>query len=292
MQYFVSAENSSYFYWQLELLIESFLMQGIETDLIIGLAENNSQKVKGFSSNLVKYSTKFIHANQGAEINYLPINRVNAIRNALASGILKFPFALIHADMILKNPIELSVDDQQYGVVVNNVNEISPIEEKIVNETINSKLSEIAKEKNVDPKNFPNIPSFSAPVVFTKNFENIADVFFARLSSNEMELIKEKGTDFPCELVAWHITLRESFRHCSIKGKFMSANLLFDQENINFIHYKTGIPPVFHKKYYNFSSGTFLTSEGPYEILLEHNPTTNTNYVHEVIKSYNRRWKR
>lgn len=292
MQYFVSAENSSYFYWQLELLIESFLMQGLENELIIGLAENNSRKVKGFSSNLVKYSTKFIHANQGAEINYLPINRVNAIRNALASGILKFPFALIHADMILRNPITLSDDDQKYGVIVNNISETGGAEAQIVNETIDVKLEKIAQEKNIKPNSIPKIPFFSAPVVFTKSFENIAEAFFAQLSSNEMELIKEKGTDFPCELVAWHLTLRESFQHCSIKGKFMAANLLFDQDNINFIHYKTGIPPVFHKKYYDFSNGTFLTGEGPYEILLEHNPTINTNYVHDVIRSYNRRWKR
>lgn len=291
MQYFVSAENSSYFYWQLELLIESFLMHNIETDLIIGLAENNSHKVKGFSSNLVKYSTKFIHANQGAEINYLPINRVNAIRNALTSGILKFPFALIHADMILRNPIVLSEDDQRYGIIVNNVNEISSGEEEI-NETINSKLETIAEERKVKSTSFPKIPFFSAPLVFTKNFENIANPFFAQLSNNEMELIKEKGTDFPCELVAWHLTLRESFQHCSIKGKFMSANLLFDKEDVNFIHYKTGIPPVFHKKYYDFANRTFLTSEGPYEILLEHNPSVNTNYTHEVIKSYYRRCKR
>ena len=49
MQYFVSAENSSYFYWQLELLIESFLMQGMEKDLVIGLAENEDQKIRGYS---------------------------------------------------------------------------------------------------------------------------------------------------------------------------------------------------------------------------------------------------
>ncbi len=88
MQYFVSVENSSYFYWQLEILIESFLMQGLENKLVIGFAENESQKLKGLSSNIVKYGKKFILNNDGRKLDYLPINRINSIRYAMAYKIL------------------------------------------------------------------------------------------------------------------------------------------------------------------------------------------------------------
>ena len=105
MQYFVSAENSSYFYWQLELLIESFLMQGIEHDLVIGLADNDEQKIRGFSFNLVRHKKKFMIPNEGRALGYLPLNRINSIRYALAYDVLRFPFVMIHADMVLKKQI-------------------------------------------------------------------------------------------------------------------------------------------------------------------------------------------
>lgn len=292
MQYFVSAENSSYFYWQLELLIESFLMHGMEKNLVIGLAENDSSKIKGYSKNLVKYGEKFIHSNEGKKLNYLPLNRANSIRYALAYKILKFPFVLIHADMLLRNPINLSEDDSKFGVVVNNFEETSAVERKSIQEAIKPEIERIAEDRKLDVKSFPEIPSFSAPVVFNESFEYIWDVFFSKLQSNTLNFIEKKGKEFPCERAAWEQTLMESFQHCAVKGSFMSAPLMFEDDNVNFIHYKTGIPPVFNKKFFKFENGIFNGSgTGPFETVLEHNPTVNTNYMHQVIRSYIRRNK-
>ena len=47
MQYFVSIENNSYNCWQAGLLIESFKMQGIEDQLLIGVAENRAEFIYG-----------------------------------------------------------------------------------------------------------------------------------------------------------------------------------------------------------------------------------------------------
>lgn len=289
MQYFVSAENSSYFYWQLELLIESFVMQGLEKDLVIGLAENNSQKIRGFSSNLVKYGNKFIHANDGEEAGYLPINRVSALRYALAYKILKFPFVLIHADMLLRSPVVISEEEKDVGIIMNNYDDLPGGEEKMIKEEIASDLKNLAAERKVDEKELPSIPFFSAPVVFNTPSEYLADSFFSKLQLNTMKILERRGRSFPCERAAWELTLAESFQHCSLKGKFLSAPLMFEDENINFIHYKNGIPPVFHKKFYEYKEGVYYSSQGPYETVLEHNPTVNTNFMHQLIRSYNRR---
>ena len=104
-----------------------------------------------------------------------------------------------------------------------------------------------------------------------------------------MKLLKDRGPKFPCERAAWEMAMAESFQHFGIRGKFMSASLLHGEENINFIHYNNGIPPVFNKRFYNFSHGTFFSGMGPYETLLEHNPSVNTNFLHQVIRSYSRR---
>jgi len=289
MQYFVSAENSSYFYWQLELLIESFLMQGIEKNLVIGLAENNSQKIRGFSSNLVKHQNKFVHPNEGGEEGYPPLNRIGSLRYALAYGMLKFPFALIHADMILRSPLELSEDDDNYGIILNNYEETSNEELSQVKEVVDPLVEKIAEERNVSIDEIPKIPYVSPPIIFNAPFEYISSSFFAKMQANEIKLLTDRGPKFPCERAAWEMAMAESFQHFGIRGKFMSASLLHGEENINFIHYKNGIPPVFSKKFYNFSHGTFFSGMGPYETLLEHNPSVNTNFLHQVIRSYNRR---
>lgn len=274
MQYFLSVENSSYFYWQLEILIESFLMQGLEDKLVIGFAENENQKIKGFSSNIVKYCKKFICPNDGRKSGYLPLNRISSIRYAMAYKILNFPFVMIHSDMILKNPIKISEEDEKYGLIVNNFESPSEEEINLVKKEVDSRVKE---DKN-------KIPFLAAPVVFNKSIEYCGDKFFSKVQFYENLLIKEKGVDFPCERAAWEIAIAEGHKHFGIKGNFMSAPMMYEVDNVNFIHYKSGIPPVFHKKYFKYDEGNFSTS--PYDIIMEHNPTKNTNHVHNVIKSY------
>lgn len=285
MQYFVSAENTSYFYWQLELLIESFNILGMGDDLVVALAENDSQKVGGFSYNLVKHDRKFLHPNEGREAGYLPINRVSSIRYALAYGILKFPFVLVHADMLMRRPLADPAEDMPH-VVLNNFDDYPPAEEEIVKSEIREGLERLADDRKVPFEELPSVPFFSAPVAFNGAFESISEVFFSRLQNNMMSMVDRRGASFPCEKAAWELTLSESFQHCSVSGRFMSAPLLFDSDNSEFVHYRTGIPPVFHKKFYRYEDGTYLAGQGPYDTLMEHNPTVGTDFVQGVIKSY------
>jgi len=193
--------------------------------------------------------------------------------------------------MILKSPISITEEDSKFGVIVNNFEETSEIEKKLIQDAIKPEIERIAEDRKIEIEKFPNIPSFSAPIVFNESFEYIWDVFFSKLQSNTLNFIEKRGKEFPCERAAWEQTFMESFQHCAVKGNFMAAPLMLEEENINFIHYKTGMPPVFSKKFFKFESGTMNGGMGPYEAMLEHNPTSNTNYLHQVIKSYFRRNK-
>lgn len=285
MQYFVSAENTSYFYWQLELLIESFNILGMGDSLVVALAENDSQKVGGFSHNLVKHERKFLHPNEGRDLGYLPLNRVSSIRYALAYGILKFPFVLVHADMLIRRPVA-DPSEEAPSVILNNFDDYPPAEEEAVKAEIKEGLERLAEDRNIPFDELPAVPFFSAPVVFNESFESISEVFFSRLQNNMASMVDRRGPSFPCEKAAWELTLSESFQHCSVLGRFMSAPLLFDSDNSEFVHYRTGIPPVFHKKFYRYEDGTYLAGQGPYDTLMEHNPTVGTDFVQGVIKSY------
>lgn len=288
MQYFVSIENSSFFYWQLELLIESFVMHGLQNNLVIAIADNNDPKIKGYSSNLIKYGTKFIHQNFGSDSGYPPLNRVIAIRTAVSEGMLGFPFAVIHSDMVLKKPLPEEGFCPDYGMVVNSFDETSEKTRMEVKDAIGFGLARIAEEKNLEVADLPEVPSLSAPFVFNEAFKPLSEVFFARLHSNTTDLIAAKGVNFPCERAAWELTITEAFQHCSIKSEFMASPLMSDSDT-SFIHYKNGIPPVFHKKFFKFNDMSANVGRCPFEVMLEHNPTPNTAYVHEVIKSYNAR---
>jgi hypothetical protein len=273
----------------LELLIESFLMQGMEKDLVIGLAENDDQKIRGYSSNLVKYGAKFMIPNEGREMGYLPLNRISSVRYALATGVLKLPFVMIHSDMVLRHPISLSEEDSKYGVVINNFDEFPKAETDLVGEEVELLVDRVAEERKVEAKDITRIPFFSAPVVFNDSMAYFSDKFFGKVQAYELDLLNRRGASFPCERAAFEMTLAESFQHVGMRGMFMSAPMMYDGEDINFIHYRSGIPPVFHKKYFRYEQGTFYASMGPYETIMEHNPTVNTNYVQQVIRSYNRR---
>lgn len=285
MQYFVSAENTSYFYWQLELLIESFAMLGLEDSLVIAMAENDSQKVGGFSSNLVRHANKFVHPNEGRHMGYLPLNRVGSIRYALAYGLLKFPFAVIHADMVMRRPLD-EPEEGQPTVLLNNFEDFPMSEEEIVKGEIATSLKSLAEERGVSVEDLPKVPFLSPPIVFNKSFESISEVFLARLQNNIVSIAERRGPSFPCEKAAWELTLTESFQHCSVLGKFMAAPLLFDSDEVNFVHYRTGIPPVFNKRFYRYEDGVYLAGQGPYDTLLEHNTSLGTDFVQKVVRSY------
>lgn len=285
MQYFVSIENTSYFYWQVELLIESFAMAGLESSLVVAIADNDSQKMGGFSTNIVRHASKFVHPNEGRERGYLPLNRVGAIRYALAYGALKFPFTLVHADMVLRKPVR-DPGDGDPAVIVNNFEDQPLSEEETVKSELAPVIKRLAEDREFPEDSIPTVPFFSPPVIFNKSFDSIADVFFARLQGNMIEVAERRGPSFPCEKAAWEMTLTESFQHCSVLGEFLAAPLLFDAEDVNFIHYRTGIPPVFHKKFFRYEDGVYLSGQGPYETLMEHNPSLGTDYVQSVVRSY------
>lgn len=281
MQYFVSLENTSYFYWQIELLIESFKMLGINDNLIIAFADNNEQKVGGFSANIVRHEKKFLHENIGRKGGYLPLNRTSAILSALSMGILKPPFVLIHSDMILVNPVE-DTHEEVPAIMANNIREYSEYEDEIIKKEVEAEID----RSELEHDGLADIPFVSFPMVFNTNFRSIAEVFFGRLHSNCVSIFKKNGSTFPCERAAWALTLKESSRYCAIAGRFLSAPLLSDLDSANFIHYRNGIPPVFNKKFYRYENGMCLSGQGPYETILENNISLCTDYMHKVIKSY------
>jgi hypothetical protein len=273
MQYFVSAENSSYFYWQLELLIESFKLNGIDDKLVIFLAQNDDPKIKGYSKNIISHKNKFEHENFGKENNCLSLNKPYAILQALSGGYIKYPFALIHPDMILKKPIEQKFEED---IVVDTY--WTPNAAYDIEKYINNLLE---KREVTDRDKIPKrIPSFGV-IVFNNAVE---DLFFHSIINKIKKFKEERNLKFSYDYAAWELSFFELIGTYRFAGVPFSSSLL-DSVNNNFIHYKFGIPPYFNKKYYD-AYKILNSRSSPYDAILEHNPSENSNYLHQIIKMY------
>jgi hypothetical protein len=110
MQYFVSAEKNSYFYWQLELLIESFKNHNLQDKLVVALADSEDGE-KLVPKNISKINC-FLHKNWGKNLNYRYINKFLSLDVARKSGLIKPPFVVIEPDMILLNPINIKQSEE------------------------------------------------------------------------------------------------------------------------------------------------------------------------------------
>lgn len=286
MKYFISVENTSYFYWQLELLIESFLIHNLQDDLIICFAENDSPKVGGYSKNIVKYGKKIMHENVGKQKDCLVANRLFSLRNMVKSGVLEYPFAIIHADMIMKKPLDKY--NKSENIVMNNYAVTKNYETTAYIEQTG--LKQQLLDRNIEQDYIENFP-FSMPIIFNENkYKEFSDNFFDKLLLNLEDIIKYKSSNkFPVEKTCWIYTLLEASGFYTASGAFLTCELLHNEDlDVPFIHYKNGIPPIFSKNFFKFEQAHRYQT-GPYECLLENNITPNTEYLNHVIKSYMRK---
>lgn len=98
MHYLVSAENTNYHLWQLQILIESFKKHNLLSHLTIALAVNDEPKI--FPTPNIP--NLYFHENIGRK-TFLPMNKPYAILSLLNK--LPTPCTILSPDMILVKPI-------------------------------------------------------------------------------------------------------------------------------------------------------------------------------------------
>lgn len=269
MQYFVSIENTSYFYWQVELLIQSFKRLKLQDQLVIAIAENDEPKMHEFAKNITGHQSKFLHQNFGEQKKYKPFNRIFSLVKLMEMGVLQQPFAMIHADMVLKNPLKA----YDSSIVLQHPSQKTfPEIEKYVNE--------VANLKNLTRSQLPELLRFDGTVIFN----NMPKEFFYRVWQREEELLNEHGPDWPCEAAAWALSLFDMTGLVTVRYEYLDGNLLEHLTEPNFVHYKHGIPPVFNKRFYRFDKPMSF-SNSPFDCLMQYNPSTLSDYVQKTIES-------
>ena len=91
------------------------------------------------------------------------------------------------------------------------------------------------------------------------------------------------------------ITFYEYFGLFVFRGRGMECPLVYNLDSIPetaFLHYTHGIPPFFSKIHFRFDDPVQfnLAPPDPMAVFLEYNPTTATDFLHEVVRSYKKQW--
>ena len=272
MEYFVSIENSGYFYWQIDLLLESFKATKVDGP-IVAIAENNTSKKQAmFAKNIITHGNKFSHTNFGRERGYLPLNKPYAILLAIKNKLLSSHFAVLHPDMVLVNPLKEYEENIVFHAQPPNVD---------FKKHIDPYLEKIATDSKLKLKDFPP----HIPLGGTMIFRDVKPGFFERVIARMAQLYREHGDKkFNIAKAAWTITIYEHLGIYSVKGLSIEKRLIDHEVEANLIHYCHGLPPIFSKRFYGFDD--FQMMIDPYKVLLEYNPSDATDYVQKLVRSY------
>jgi hypothetical protein len=285
MDYIVSAEDTPYYHWQLELLIESFKRHGLQDRLLIALASGDATRSPDLSQkNLANHPRLFTFDNIGRKRGYPYLNKPYAVATAVRQDKIKQPFAVIDPDMVLFVP--LRPEKEPLAFQVNPFFNVELVRQHVPD--IQDHLTRISGK-----------PDHWFPVGSVYNFNGIPSEIFNRVvswaellafDSSKAQVEAKKPIVYwrYLERVGWALAFLDYLGKVPYRATHTYEMALLDH-NIqhNFIHYTNGQPPVFSKHLFKFEPPVFLTgAASPFEALLSESPTTTSVYMQQIVKSY------
>lgn len=277
MQYFVSIEKKSYFYWQIELLIHSFKRYEIEDQLVIAIADTDEDS--RVPKNLSKCNF-FLHRNYGKEIGYLQTNKPLSILEARKKGILRNPFVILEPDMVLLEPVNIHASHKH---------------DVVGNYTQYLELNELEKDHKSYFDfigNFHNKWQPFGPIFLVNKDE---DKLYERVVENCVKLIKNnKEFWWPLDMLAWIMTFLEFNYKCKIikEEDVLLESYIYSNYKSNFLHYCHAPKDNFFSKYkYKDIPKSTMVFEPFYDILnikkdFSFSSTLLKEIVDDFLKNY------
>ena len=248
MDYFVSIENTPYCRWQIELLIESFRKHKMEDKLVIGIANSDEPQVHAYTRNLFSHERKFVHTNIGCEVGYKPLNKPYAIYLAMNNGLLGDKFAVIHSDMILLKPMDLTGPQENITFALDPVKNVGldGFAGPYVNRILESKCIEGHPPLNV---------------CGTLVFNRMPSIFFVQILRRMEQLIKNHADNQEhLAAAAWLLTLYEGVGLFSFRSMIIDRYMMSPFEGAHMLHYRIGVPLHFTKQHYRFDNSAIVFS--------------------------------
>lgn len=274
MQYLTCIENSIYYHWQIELLLESFKKYQNESELIVAIP-NKSNPVECFGKfhkNLSVYdNTIYFHdICQSCNINSVYIPWIFAKRN-----ILKETFCMVSPDCVFQNTFDYDPADQPEIVLA-----LDPF---LTFELARFHLGDFWIPFTDNPDKIKNawVPVGQAmlfnkiPVDFFEKAIQIAEI----LAKNQ-----EKHVWDMTSRIAWILAIIFYSEGFKVKND-INVQYITSNESGHFVTYEHGINDLFNKKQFLFLSPHFVSAGDPIETLASLLQTKNSNYVSSIAKS-------
>jgi hypothetical protein len=239
-----------------------------------------------YTRNLHAHERKFafnIIPQENTAINF-PYSLLLAIHN----NYIKQPCVVIHADMVLVDPIPEPQDN-----IVFSGDPFWPISVKQDGVDLSSHIKTLSEQKTslVAANGFSYQVSLDIlPMGGVYSFKNVPPPFFERVVRWSM-FLSNKWTKDKWQHVcrsAFMLTMFEFLGGLVFRGANEYEMTMLDNKAANFVHYTKGLPPLFNKKMFTFEPplGLATAPNGPYEILAEQDLTSGCSSVQKVVKSY------
>lgn len=270
MDYFVAIQNTNYYYWQLELLIQSFKKLNIQNQLVVAITPALGVVFPEFQTNSAKHPRLFVTKDN---------NRTNTIQMLIAlleQKALNQPFAYLHPDMVMLQPLEkhITIPSTFIGF------DPETIHPNILN-TIQTELNKIYEIKKIQPNHLQ-----TGSVII---FNGMPIDFFYRVYQRTIELIELYGTNWGVEKAAMLLTLYENVGLFNCTPTPCTLPMTAHVVNRPIIHYKYGITPDFNKIFFKYPAQSpiiTISAQTPFEAILKQTPYTATQHMQELTRTY------
>jgi len=280
MKFFVSTGLSPQVQWQLELMIESFKYSNINDDLVICFATDSSDNLmKEMTKNLGNHKATMLMRDYGSERDYDGFNEIFGIITAMKEKKLGNQFFVLEPDMVIYRIPKLPENDRccQYQVDPSFTIEAAEKETGIFS------LLDI-DIKTINKNNWPMATApigFSyMPVEFFEKMLVIADEYVYR------QYIKNDNLCPKTMQAILNLTISKFLGEINAYPIFdLSCNMR--ATNIgNFIHYKEGFHPMFHKSMFPYTTSKFFSLGNPFKVLSQYAPTPAFQHMSNIAQRY------
>lgn len=284
MQYLIDLNNDPYSLWQVSLILESFFKAGCEEDLLINLIMDDS---KTTASNLVnRKNTFFWDHDIGKNKNFLSLGPFYRMIDLMNKGDLEQPFTIFPLDSILYKPVQMPERDYPCFLYCPDIS--------FTFDECKKNVGDFHEWFNLDKdfveENWVNIGP-------CKSFNGFSNFFFNKIIFNiEYLYIKQKNNtgkvwDQTADLGLMVTILQYRNQIQAISNLNLISNPSYFIDS-NFLSYKDGFLPDFHKYMYKPEPPAFI-SQGDPLIDLSTLPKTTpaSKLISNVASSYLKKWK-
>jgi hypothetical protein len=281
MEYFVSIENTPYYHWQLELLIESFKTNDCQNDLVISVADSNSPNLPHFCINSSKHPRKNVHNNVGEIRGYAPFNEFYSLLWCLANKKITQPFAILKPQIILREKPQITFVNDQFSEFIfypelfftfdEAVENVGPFWEWIIN-----------------PKEY--YESKWVPVGSIMMFNNFPIEFFQKTITlleilATQQIISGRKVWEHTDKLAWAINVADSMGYTTnVTQNFQLAENMMGFSKTPFIDCQHGLPPHFNKSQFKYLPPNYVSFGDPFEILSQQYSSPNAHFISQLAQ--------